>query len=273
MFSLTSIILAFLTGILGTFIGGTQTFICTGFVGIIATILACCGIDTSFFNDVVLNTLFLPCIIFNGSVLATAYASKNHQIRGVETSRSLAFTNDARVLLAGALAGTLGYMIYAFENYYDFPVDTGAVSVILIGILGRMLYNKENTYNQKNIQFLKTAGINFWFYQIIFGTAVSAVMTFFAKETGLYTIGFSISAMSLIFALIDPAFPATHHTTLIAGYAIMQTGQILWAVIFGLLAHLLGLLFAMIFNTDCGTHLDPPAVAIAFFSFILFAFF
>ena len=232
MFSLTSIILAFLAGILGTFIGGTQTFICTGFIGIIAAILSCCGFDTAFFNDMVLNTLFLPCIIFNGAAFATAYASKNHQIRGVETSRSLAFTNDGRVLLAGALAGILGYMIYAFENYYAFPVDTG-----------------------------------------IFGIAVSAVMAFFAKETGLYTIGFSISAMSLIFALIDPAFPATHHTTLIAGYAIMQTGQIPLAIIFGLLAHLLSLVFAMVFNTDCGTHIDPPAVAIATFSFIIFAFF
>ncbi len=273
MFSLTSIILAFLAGILGTFIGGTQTFICTGFIGIIAAILSCCGFDTAFFNDMVLNTLFLPCIIFNGAAFATAYASKNHQIRGVETSRSLAFTNDGRVLLAGALAGILGYMIYAFENYYVFPVDTGAVSVILIGLLGRRLYNKENTYNQKSIQFLKTAGVNFWVYQIIFGIAVSAVMAFFAKETGLYTIGFSISAMSLIFALIDPAFPATHHTTLIAGYAIMQTGQIPLAIIFGLLAHLLSLVFAMVFNTDCGTHIDPPAVAIATFSFIIFAFF
>lgn len=273
MFSVTSIILAFFSGILGTFIGGTQTFICTGFIGIIVSILAGTGVDTAFINDTVLNTLFLPCIIFNGAGFATAYASKHHDIRGVETSRSLAFTNDAKVLLTGALAGVLGYVIYAFENYYHFSVDTGAVSVILVGVLGRLLYNKEQTYNAKNVDFLKNAGFGFWSYQIIFGIAVSAVMAYFAKETGLYTIGFSISAFSLIFALIDPAFPATHHTTLIAGYAIMQTGQIATAIIFGLLAHLLGLVFGMIFNTDCGTHVDPPAVAIATFSFILFTFF
>ena len=35
MFSLSSIILAFFAGILGTLIGGTQTFICTGFVGLL----------------------------------------------------------------------------------------------------------------------------------------------------------------------------------------------------------------------------------------------
>lgn len=60
-------------------------------------------------------------------------------------------------------------------------------------------------------------------------------MAYFAKATGLYTIGFSISTLSLIFALNDPAFPATHHTTLVAGYAIAQTGNILIAVAFGVM--------------------------------------
>lgn len=96
-------------------------------------------------------------------------------------------------------------------------------------------------------------------------------MAYFAKKTGLYTIGFSISALSLIFALNDPAFLATHHTTLVAGYAIAQTGNILIA--FGVIAHFIGLLFGMVFNTDCGTHVDPPAVAIAICSLILFTLF
>ena len=98
-------------------------------------------------------------------------------------------------------------------------------------------------------------------------------MAYFAKETGLYTIGFSISALTLIFALSDPAFPATHHTTLVVGYAIAQTGNILIAVIFGVIAHFIGLIFGMVLNTDCGTHIDPPAVAIATCSFILFTLF
>lgn len=273
MFSLSLIILAFFAGILGALIGGTQTFICTGFIGIIIFLLNHCGVDTSFLNEALSNNLFLPCIIFNGAAFATAYASQNHQIRGVETSRSLAFSHDSRVLLSGAFAGVLGYLIYSFENYFHFPVDTGAISVILVGVLGRILFNKENTYNQKNVQFLKTAGINFWLFQILIGLSVSTVMAYFAKETGLYTIGFSISAFSLIFALTDPAFPATHHTTLVTGYAIMQTGNIPLAIVFGLLAHLVGLIFGMVYNTDCGTHVDPPAVAIALFSFILFVFF
>ncbi len=102
MFSLSSIILAFFAGILGTLIGGTQTFICTGFVGLLVIIFNHCGIDTTFLNEVISNNLFLPCIIFNAAGLATAYAATKHDIRGVETSRSLAFTNDPYVLLVGA---------------------------------------------------------------------------------------------------------------------------------------------------------------------------
>ena len=50
MFSLLSIILAFFAGILGALIGGTQTFICTGFVGLLIFLLEHVGVDTTFFK-------------------------------------------------------------------------------------------------------------------------------------------------------------------------------------------------------------------------------
>lgn len=62
MFSLSSIILTFFAVILGALIGGTQTFICTGFVGLLVIIFNHCGIDTTFLNEVTSNNLFLPCI-------------------------------------------------------------------------------------------------------------------------------------------------------------------------------------------------------------------
>lgn len=63
MFSLSSIILAFFAGILGTLIGGTQTFICTGFVGLLIFLLEHVGVNTTFLNEALSNNLFLPCII------------------------------------------------------------------------------------------------------------------------------------------------------------------------------------------------------------------
>lgn len=273
MFDELLLVLSFLAGMLGSWIGGTQTFICTGFAGIVVALLAACGVNTDFINTYVLNGLFLPCIIFNGAGFATAYAAKHHNIRGFETGRSLAFCQDMRVILAGGIAGFCGYLIYAVANAIGIPMDTGALSVVTIGVIGRLLLNQEQYINKDSITYLKKRNGSYWLYQILFGVSISLVMAIFAKKTGLYTIGFSISALSLIFALSDPAFPATHHTTLVAGYAIMQTGSISIAVIFGLLAHMVGLIFGYIFNTECGTHIDPPAVAIGIFSLILFAFF
>ena len=86
------ILIALLAGALGALIGGTQTFIITGFVGILSFVMQVCGVDTSFFDTHVLNTLFLPCIIFNGAVVSTAYSAKHYNIRGFETNKSLAFT-------------------------------------------------------------------------------------------------------------------------------------------------------------------------------------
>lgn len=273
MFDLMNVFLAFFAGILGAVIGGTQTFVITGFVGIVVFILQAAGINATFLNDVVLNTLFLPCIIFNGAGIATAYAAKHHPIRGVETGRSLAFTADPLVLLVGGVGAVIGYLIYAFEGYYNFPIDTGSVSVILVGVLGRILFNQEQYHNRLAIDFLKKPQVKFWAFQLLLTIAISFTTAYLVKETGYYTIGFSISALSLIFGFFDPAFPATHHITIIVGYAIMQTGNIFIAVIFGVISQIIFIVFGMIFNTDCGTHIDPPAVSIASLSLILFTVF
>lgn len=87
-------ILAFMGGGLGTIIGGTQTFIITGLVGILAALMTVSGVSVEWFNNTVLNLIFLPYVIFNGAVLATGYASLKYDIKGYETGRSLAFTVD-----------------------------------------------------------------------------------------------------------------------------------------------------------------------------------
>jgi len=274
MFDDLMLILSFFAGVLGTFIGGTQTFICTGFIGIVVAVVQACGGNISFLEPYVLNGLFLPCIIFNGSVVATALAAYySDKIRGFETGRSLAFIQDMRILLAGGLAGVAGYLIYAVALYYDFPIDQGALSVVIIGVLARLVLNQEQFMNKSSLLFLKTRSINYWGYQLLFALAISFCMGVIVKYTGLYTIGFSISAFSLIFALVDDGFPATHHITLIAGYAYWQTQNMGLCLIFGLLAHLIGLLFSYVFNLDCGTHVDPPAIAIGSLSFVIFTLF
>ena len=47
--------LAFGAGILGSVIGGTQTFIISGFVGILVFCLNSAGVETRFLNDTVVT--------------------------------------------------------------------------------------------------------------------------------------------------------------------------------------------------------------------------
>ena len=267
------IILALLAGAAGALIGGTQTFIITGFVGIISYVLQACGVDVTFFDNYVLNMFFLPCIIFNGACVATAYSAFYHDIRGFQTNKSLAFTNDIKVLFMGSLGGLLGYAIYAIANHLKLPMDTGALSVLTIGLLLRFFLNKEQKYNPTKLKHHQSMPINEWMFQLVMGIVISFAMAYFAYHSKLYTIGFSISALSLIFGLSDSAFPATHHTTLVAGYAVMQTGNIAMGIIFGVISHMINYFFSEICNVECGTHVDGPAVAIAICSLVLFMFF
>ena len=266
-------ILAFIGGGLGTIIGGTQTFIITGLVGILAALMTVSGVSVEWFNNTVLNLIFLPCVIFNGAVLATGYASLKYDIKGYETGRSLAFTADPIVFLMGCSGGFIGYVIYILALEAGLKADQGALSVILLGILTRLLFNHSQYYNPKGIRFLKENNSKYWLFLIFFSSTVSYLTAYCTEITKFYTIGFSISALSLIFVYVEPSFPATHHITLVSGYAMMCTHNMLIAVLFGILSQIITDNFGRIFNIDCGTHIDPPAVAIFCCSLILFTFF
>lgn len=271
--SLSMAILAFFAGILGCCLGGTQTFVCTGFVGIIVSIISLLGYQAQFLNDVILNVLFLPCIIFNGAAVATAYAALHHDIRGVQTDRSLLFTKDYKVFLCGGICGLIGYLLFSFFSYLAIPMDIGALVVVGVEVIGRLLFNQEQWINKKGFAPSPRATIHLAVFQIIFAIIISFITIILVKWTGLVAIGFYISAFSLIFALKYPQFPATHHISMVVGYAFVQTGQIGLAILFGVLAHMLFTVFGIVFNVDCGTHIDPPAVAIGTFSLIIFTLF
>ena len=260
----------FLAGVLGTLLGGTQTFICTGAIGLIVSALSLLGYHVPFLNDVILNVLFLPCVIFNGAGVASAYAAKYHDIRGVNTDRSLLFTKDYRVFLCGGIFGLAGYLLFVLFSSLNVPLDIGALVVVIVGVVGRLLFNQEQWINKKAFTPSRNAMINLLSFQLVLSIGVSLLTILCVKLTGITAIGFYISAFSLIFVFKYPQFPATHHISMVVGYAFVQTGDILLSVIFGVLAHLVFTVFGMVFNVDCGTHIDPPAVAIGTFSLIIF---
>lgn len=96
--------------------------------------------------------------------------------------------------------------------------------------------------------------------------------------TGSFFLGYGISAISLLFLNLGvEKIPVTHHITLIGavGAAVVapEVGTdvipLLAAGVFGAISGLLGEFTQRIFYSHSGTHVDPPAMAIAIAMFLV----
>lgn len=267
-------VLAGCAGVIGILTGGTPAFIILGLAGIIMVIMNACGIDTTWFSEYVVNLMLLPAVIFNADVVGVAYMAKHRDdINGYDTWRSLAFAMDWKVLLVGFLTGVVSWLLFSLVSYLHFPCDCGAFTVLTIAILTRLFLSKGRKYRSDGMMVLQKLPKNVWIFHIIFSAVIAFVFAYFTEVTGYYMIGFYVSALSLILILSDPVFPATHHITLVAGYTMMTTHNMILAVILGVLSELICYAFTIVFNDKCSTHVDSPTVPILLFSTILFVLF
>ena len=268
-------VFSFGVGILGAMFGGIQTFICTGFAGIVVYILKAAGVEPTLLGDSVLNTLLLPAIIFNGSAVATAAAARRYpQIKGWDITRSLIFTHDPLIMLVGGVAGMGGYLLFSLLTYIGLPADAGSVSIVIFGVITRLTLSTGRKWNPDATAYYRKEGVRYWVFQTINCLAVATVFAFILHEAGpqFYGVGFSISALLLIFGYAGDGqkVPTTHQITNIVGVTLGLTGgNMILAVVFGLIANTIYLVFSKYFNEDCSTHIDGPAVGIAVTTLLL----
>ena len=263
------LVFSFGVGILGAMFGGIQTFICTGFAGIIVYTLKAAGVEPTLLGDTVLNTLLLPAIIFNGSAVATAVAARKYpdKLAGWDITRSLIFLHDTAVMLVGGLAGAGGYLLFSLLTHVGIPTDAGATSIVAFGIIVRLALSNGRKWNPDATAYYKEQGWQYWLFQTVNCIAVATVFAFILHEAGpeFYGVGFSISAALLIFGYAGDGqkVPTTHQITSVVGTALGLTGgNVAIAVLFALISNHIYLVFAKYFNEDCSTHIDPPAVGI-----------
>jgi hypothetical protein len=263
------LVFSFGVGILGAMFGGIQTFICTGFAGIIVYTLKAAGVEPTLLGDTVLNTLLLPAIIFNGSAVATAVAARKYpdKLAGWDITRSLIFLHDTAVMLVGGLAGAGGYLLFSLLTHVGIPTDAGATSIVAFGIIVRLALSNGRKWNPDATAYYKEQGWQYWLFQTVNCIAVATVFAFILHEAGpeFYGVGFSISAALLIFGYAGDGqkVPTTHQITSVVGTALGLTGgNVAIAVLFALISNYVYLVFAKYFNEDCSTHIDPPAIGI-----------
>lgn len=274
MFTSTAILLAFISGVFGACIGGTPAFIFCSFWSIICQLFQTAGVSTAVMDLYGSNIFFVPAVCFTGAAAASALAAvRKHDINGFDTWKSLAAFNDPILLLFAGVCGVIGYAIFRAAVVWGLPFDQGAFSVLTMGIIVRLCLSTGRKYDPAGLRILSKIPMNVWLTHIIMAAVLGVGAGWFAELTGFWSIGFGVSGVSLLFCICEPNLPATHHLTLVAGYAMQMTHNLVIACIFAIIAELICYIFCILFNNRCSTHIDGPALAIMLCSLVLFTMF
>ncbi|ACL06673.1 conserved hypothetical protein [Desulfatibacillum aliphaticivorans] len=280
---LVLLLVGFGGGVVGACIGALPAFILTGIFAVIGGFFAMLGQPVDVLGPLAFGPALGPHVFFVGGVAATAYAGKKGYIEeGGNILLSLNGTGEPSVMLVGGVFGVIGLLITTGLSKIGVPTDNIAVSVFACGVLGRLIFGEKGVcgmYNESEKRAYMSLGKPFW-YNIILGFCVGLMWAGLvavvktnttANITPIFALAFGFSAISLIFTQTGFDTPATHHiaypSALAAAMAmnagLPPVGGILVGGAFAALGALFGDMAIKIFNTNCDTHIDPPATAIA----------
>lgn len=273
--TLVLILAAFGGGVFGSLIGGTISFIFTGIIALLGFAVVLTTGEKMILDQIAFGPFFGPQVAFVGAVAAAAYAGRKNKMAGNDVNYPLFITKDAGSLLVGGVFGVLGYVTNYFLSTTGFGIDTVALTVVIFGLVTRLLIGGGGltSHYEKNEKW--SDGLqNELLFHVIWALGLGLVVGFAVIETGLANFGWAISAVSLIFMFTNvKAFPASHHVTMVAGYAALAFNNIYMAAAFGVIAVLMGEFFQRTTNTKVKSHLDMPAVVIAICSLVILTLF
>lgn len=259
------IMAAFGGGLFGALIGALPAFIFTGFSGLIGVALVMSGSSFDWLGTVTFGYLFGPHIAFAGGVAAAAFAANKKKVLGAgnDITTSLNKFADPTILIVGGIFGVYGLFInYLLASVWSTPTDTVAFAVWFSGVTARLLFGSSGFTGNKVEGRKYVPGGKGIMYDILLGVSLGAVIGFLAEWSGVAAIGFVISAATLIFAQAGFDTPGTHHITLLAGVAMLASGSIWMAMVFASISAILGDFCQTSMNSECDSHIDPPAFAI-----------
>ncbi|MFC6767138.1 hypothetical protein [Natrinema soli] len=216
-----------------------------------------------------------------------------------------AFGTKPDILAVGAIFGVLGMLITQVMTGLGFPTDNIALSVVATAFLARLAFGYPlvgrvggssildmSPFEREEKRVAADGGTETdrlatepwlphqyeWAGVTAIGIVGGILGGFIWLETGSIFLGYAISAMSLLFLNLGvEKIPVTHHITLLgstgAVIAASAVGSdpivLLVAGAFGAISGLIGELSQRVFYSHSGTHVDPPAMAIAAFMFVI----
>lgn len=275
---IANLIGAFGGGLLGACIGGLPVFILTGIVAIAGGVVTLAGGPDLSVGSIAFGSILGPHIAFAGGVAAAAFSAnkKKDLDAGTNILASLNGFEDSATLLVGGIFGVFGYLLsYLYGDVLKIPTDIPALAVFTLAIVTRLVLGNSGISGQRDENcergfFKKGQAL---VYSIILSGGIGIAISYVGYHLintgaspellGIYpVICFGISATALIFTQTGFATPATHHITLPAAAATIASGNPLMGVIFAIIGGVLGDVAANVLNTNCDSHIDPPASSI-----------
>jgi hypothetical protein len=212
-----------------------------------------------------------------------------------------AFGTKPDILAVGAIFGVLGLLITRVAGGLGVPTDGIALSVFTTAFIARAVFGypivgrpaggsffdmspfeKEEPHAMADGGSAEHAGRLAtepwlphqykWSGVTVIGLIGGILGGYIWMQTGSIFMGYAISAMSLLFLNLGvEKIPVTHHITLLGFVGPLVAGPmvgtapvvVLVAGALGALSGLLGEVTQRLFYSHSGTHVDPPAMAIA----------
>ncbi len=263
--SIEILLASFGAGVLAAMIGALPVFIMTGFIviaglggGSLAGAIGWGITDTIGFG------IFLgPHTTFAAGVAAAIYAKKKGHMETGDITVPLIKFNDVNVLIVGGIFGVIAYVMnYTFVSI-ALPTDTIALTVVITAMIARILFSDKGL-----VPSLKTGNKNYFptgdslKISLIMGFAIASVSAYYAVNTGDVVLGWSLSAIGLIFVQMGSGGYAFHHIAIVSAVAGVKSENIYIGILFGVMASLVADVLGAIFNKDADSHIDAPALAI-----------
>jgi hypothetical protein len=207
------------------------------------------------------------------------------------------------VLAVGGIFGAVGMLITRVMGGIGFPTDNIALSVVATAFLARIAFGYPLVGGAAGSSLLDMSPFEReeprrvadggetpaehtnrlatepwlphqyrWSGVPAIGLVTGVLAGYIWLETGSIFLGYGISAASLLFLQLGvEKIPVTHHMTLIGAVGATLAADVvasdpvilLAAGAFGAISGILGEVTQRIFYSHSGTHVDPPAMAIA----------
>lgn len=286
---------AFCGGAFGAMLGGSAAFALTGVFCAISMAALFCGAEADFLHTAVaFGPMMLPAVSYAAGATSAHYARWRGYIprgEGRNTDRALMHLGKPDVIIFGGCVGLLGWVCNSGMSALGLGayLDTSAayiwfITLTLKIVLDREVFSKPDEESARLGRFHRRAKA--WqpsmtrpFDMVLLAGVIAGLAACCTSEVllsenaavrqyGVF-LPFTVSAVVLVLGQGKTQVPTTHHITLCASYAVASGGSIIWGVLAGIAAQVIGDFLGRVFHVHGDVYICPAAMSIVVVSLMV----